>query len=183
VPFAQLFFELAVPPQADGRGAGYVGQITANSFMKREFGKKLITHFFAAKVDLTHVIDTSGAYIPGHGTPTAGSLRSWVIAGHCLDEVVWAAVGVSGGAGDVGLAGGAVIADGGATQGCEDGWSGAGPGLVQVFTERHVSDVMDPVFDEPFFADPVLQVAGVGVGCGQRHGERVLREPTRFNYR
>jgi hypothetical protein len=70
VPFAQLFFELAAPPQADERGAGYVGQITANSFMKREFGKKLITHFFAAKVDLTHVIDTSGAYIPGHGTPT-----------------------------------------------------------------------------------------------------------------
>ena len=43
--------------------------ITANSFMKREFGKKLIEDFFP-KVDLTHVIDTSGAYIPGHGTPT-----------------------------------------------------------------------------------------------------------------
>ena len=37
--------------------------------MKREFGKKLIEEFFQ-KVDLTHVIDTSGAYIPGHGTPT-----------------------------------------------------------------------------------------------------------------
>ena len=48
---------------------GYVGMITANSFMKREFGKKLIEEFFP-KVDLTHVIDTSGAYIPGHGTPT-----------------------------------------------------------------------------------------------------------------
>ena len=43
--------------------------ITANSFMKREFGKKLIEEFFPT-VDLTHVIDTSGAYIPGHGTPT-----------------------------------------------------------------------------------------------------------------
>ncbi|MFO0954690.1 MAG: BREX-2 system adenine-specific DNA-methyltransferase PglX, partial [Isosphaeraceae bacterium] len=43
--------------------------ITANSFMKREFGKKLIEDFFPT-VDLTHVIDTSGAYIPGHGTPT-----------------------------------------------------------------------------------------------------------------
>ena len=52
-----------------GKGVGYVGQITANSFMKREFGKKLITDFFP-KVDLTHVVDTSGAYIPGHGTPT-----------------------------------------------------------------------------------------------------------------
>lgn len=70
VPFAQLFFELAKSPAVDGRGAGHVGQITANSFMKREFGKKLITSFFATKVDLTYVIDTSGAYIPGHGTPT-----------------------------------------------------------------------------------------------------------------
>jgi REP element-mobilizing transposase RayT len=37
--------------------------------MKREFGKKLIQTFLP-KIDLTHVIDTSGAYIPGHGTPT-----------------------------------------------------------------------------------------------------------------
>jgi hypothetical protein len=37
--------------------------------MKREFGKKLIEEFFP-RTDLTHVIDTSGAYIPGHGTPT-----------------------------------------------------------------------------------------------------------------
>jgi hypothetical protein len=70
VPFAQRFFELASASRRDGHGAGYVGQITANSFMKREFGKKLIEEFFADKVELTHVIDTSGAYIPGHGTPT-----------------------------------------------------------------------------------------------------------------
>ena len=62
VPFMERIFQLAVP-------GGYTGQITANSFMKREFGKKLIEEFFP-KVDLTHVIDTSGAYIPGHGTPT-----------------------------------------------------------------------------------------------------------------
>ena len=49
--------------------AGFVGMITANSFMKREFGKKLIEEFIP-RWDLTHVIDTSGAYIPGHGTPT-----------------------------------------------------------------------------------------------------------------
>jgi len=67
VPFAELFFRLAV---WDTERPGYVGQITANSFMKREFGKKLIEEFFATKVELTHVIDTSGAYIPGHGTPT-----------------------------------------------------------------------------------------------------------------
>ncbi|WP_322770638.1 BREX-2 system adenine-specific DNA-methyltransferase PglX, partial [Frankia sp. Cr1] len=70
VPFAQRFFELAKPADLEGRGAGRVGQITANSFMKREFGKKLIEDFFASHVELTHVIDTSGAYIPGHGTPT-----------------------------------------------------------------------------------------------------------------
>lgn len=61
-PFAERMFVVG------SRGA-FVGQITANSFMKREFGKKLITTAFA-RCDLTGVIDTSGAYIPGHGTPT-----------------------------------------------------------------------------------------------------------------
>ena len=37
--------------------------------MKREFGSKLIEDFLAHK-DLRLVADTSGAYIPGHGTPT-----------------------------------------------------------------------------------------------------------------
>ena len=70
VPFAQRFFQLAKPGDGDGKGAGFVGQITANSFMKREFGKRLIEKVFAIEVNLTYVIDTSGAYIPGHGTPT-----------------------------------------------------------------------------------------------------------------
>jgi hypothetical protein len=70
VPFMERFFDLAV----NGNGTphqpgGFVGQITANSFMKREFGKKLIEDFFP-RWDLTHVIDTAGVYIPGHGTPT-----------------------------------------------------------------------------------------------------------------
>ncbi|MEU1012159.1 BREX-2 system adenine-specific DNA-methyltransferase PglX [Streptomyces sp. NPDC005890] len=69
VPFAQRIFELAVRAGGDHRDGGFTGQITANSFMKREFGKKLIEEFFP-RVQLTHVIDTSGAYIPGHGTPT-----------------------------------------------------------------------------------------------------------------
>ena len=71
VPFTERFLELGDPINdccTDGR-CGYVGMITTNSFMKREFGKKLIEEFFP-KIDLTHVIDTSGAYIPGHGTPT-----------------------------------------------------------------------------------------------------------------
>ncbi|MDX3527053.1 BREX-2 system adenine-specific DNA-methyltransferase PglX [Streptomyces sp. ID05-39B] len=70
VPFAQRFFELAKRGDAEGRGYGLVGQITANSFMKREFGTKLIEGYFAHAVELTEVVDTSGAYIPGHGTPT-----------------------------------------------------------------------------------------------------------------
>lgn len=71
VPFAQRLFRLALKG-AGGRagGGGYVGQITANSFMKREFGKKLIQNYFRLEAELSHVIDTSGAYIPGHGTPT-----------------------------------------------------------------------------------------------------------------
>jgi hypothetical protein len=68
VPFTERFFDLSFYG-ADAQPAGYVGMITANSFMKREFGKKLIEEVFP-RIDLTHVIDTSGAYIPGHGTPT-----------------------------------------------------------------------------------------------------------------
>lgn len=78
VPFMELLFRLAKRP--NGGGAGYVGQITSNAFMKREFGKKLIEQFLSGKytgpevkpdyVELSHIVDTSGAYIPGHGTPT-----------------------------------------------------------------------------------------------------------------
>ena len=67
-PFTERFFELAVNATKN-QGAGFVGLITANSFMKREFGSKLIEQVLP-KLDLTHVVDTSGAYIPGHGTPT-----------------------------------------------------------------------------------------------------------------
>ncbi len=70
VPFTERFFELAL--SGDGTAqhpGGYVGEITANSFMKREFGSKLIEQVLP-QLDLTHVIDTAGAYIPGHGTPT-----------------------------------------------------------------------------------------------------------------
>jgi hypothetical protein len=76
VPFAQRFFELAKRGGSDGDGYGKVGQITANSFMKREFGTNLIEEYFAHKVEITEVIDTSGAYIPGHGTPTV------ILVGH-----------------------------------------------------------------------------------------------------
>ncbi|MFD4368676.1 BREX-2 system adenine-specific DNA-methyltransferase PglX [Rhodococcus sp. NPDC058521] len=65
VPFMEKFFDLAKP----GDRAGWVGQITSNSFMKREFGTPIIEDFLASR-DLRLVADTSGAYIPGHGTPT-----------------------------------------------------------------------------------------------------------------
>jgi hypothetical protein len=67
-PFTERFFELALTGH-DSQAAGFVGLITANSFMKREFGSKLIEQVLP-RLDLTHVVDTSGAYIPGHGTPT-----------------------------------------------------------------------------------------------------------------
>ena len=69
VPFMERFFELAHPRVGERELAGYIGQITANSFMKREFGAPLVEQFLPT-VDLTTMIDTSGAYIPGHGTPT-----------------------------------------------------------------------------------------------------------------
>lgn len=61
-PFTERFFQLA-------EKGGYVGLINANSFMKREFGKGLVEKVLH-RLDLTGVVDTSGAYIPGHGTPT-----------------------------------------------------------------------------------------------------------------
>jgi hypothetical protein len=65
VPFMAQFFALA----KRGERAGWVGQITSNSFMKREFGTKLVERFLP-HIDLQLVADTSGAHIPGHGTPT-----------------------------------------------------------------------------------------------------------------
>jgi len=66
-PFTERCFELAVTGISGP--AGFVGLITASSFMKREFGSKLIEQVLP-RLDLTHVVDTSGASIPGHGTPT-----------------------------------------------------------------------------------------------------------------
>lgn len=68
VPFMELSYRLAKPRVGD-QPAGWAGQITSNSFMKREFGTKIIEDFLVHR-DLVRVIDTSGAYIPGHGTPT-----------------------------------------------------------------------------------------------------------------
>lgn len=62
-PFMERFFQLA---KTDG---GYTGQITSNSFTKREFGATLIEKVLTA-LDLELIINASGVFIPGHGTPT-----------------------------------------------------------------------------------------------------------------
>lgn len=62
VVFTERMFELGV------EGA-FVGQITSNAFQKREYGKALIKKVLP-KWDTYAVINSSGAYIPGHGTPT-----------------------------------------------------------------------------------------------------------------
>lgn len=67
-PFTERLFDLALAGSGT-QAAGFVGLIVANSFMKREFGAKLIEQVLP-RLDLTHVVDCSGAYIPGHGTPT-----------------------------------------------------------------------------------------------------------------
>jgi hypothetical protein len=83
VPFAQRFFDLAVRGLERGAVSGFSGQITSDSFMRRNFGKKLIEEFFPT-VSLTCIIDSSKAFIPGHnreGTPTV------ILAGrNCIPE-------------------------------------------------------------------------------------------------
>src|SRR5579875_279107 len=65
VPFMVQFFALA----KRGEQSGWVGMITGNAFTKREFGVPLVENFLRTR-DLRLIEDTSGAYIPGHGTPT-----------------------------------------------------------------------------------------------------------------
>lgn len=70
VPFVERFFDLALSAVDEKEAhAGFTGQITANSFMKRKFGSVLIEEHIP-KLDITHIIDTSWAYIPGMGTST-----------------------------------------------------------------------------------------------------------------
>lgn len=61
-PFTERFFDLAFE-------GGFVGLINSNAWTKREFGRSLIQKVLP-RVDVQKIIDTSGCYIPGHGTPT-----------------------------------------------------------------------------------------------------------------
>jgi hypothetical protein len=68
VPFVQLFLRLA--RQGDADTAGRIALLCANSFAKRQFGRALVEDIFRHEATITHVIDTAGAFIPGHGMPT-----------------------------------------------------------------------------------------------------------------
>lgn len=48
---------------------GFAGLIVANNFCKRSFGRGVIERVLP-NLSLNLVVDTSGAYLPGHGTPT-----------------------------------------------------------------------------------------------------------------
>ncbi|MCZ2112207.1 MAG: BREX-2 system adenine-specific DNA-methyltransferase PglX, partial [Dehalococcoidia bacterium] len=61
-PFTERFFDLAAE-------RGFVGLINANAFTKRDFGKVLVEKVLR-RLDVQKIIDTSGCYLPGHGTPT-----------------------------------------------------------------------------------------------------------------
>jgi hypothetical protein len=61
-PFVERFFQLAVQ-------GGHVGAIVSNAFTKRDSGKALIEEVLP-KLDVQEIVDTSGCYLPGHGTPT-----------------------------------------------------------------------------------------------------------------
>ncbi|MGW2028987.1 BREX-2 system adenine-specific DNA-methyltransferase PglX [Streptomyces sp. NPDC001811] len=190
VPFAQRIFELAVRAGGDHRDGGFTGQITANSFMKREFGKKLIEEFFP-RVQLTHVIDTSGAYIPGHGTPTA------ILAGRNQvarqSETVRAVLGVRGEPSQPripadGLVWRAIVAQAGAP-GSESDWvsveeserarfaghpwsvSGGGAGPLQAFLEKGTSTLQGTEAEIGSGAVTREDSAYmVGAGALRRHG-------------
>jgi hypothetical protein len=61
-PFTERFFDLAVE-------GGFVGMINSNAWTKRDYGKTLIEKVLP-RLDVHKIIDTSGCYLPGHGTPT-----------------------------------------------------------------------------------------------------------------
>jgi hypothetical protein len=70
-PFIERFFGLAITG-TQMSPAGFFGLITTKSFINREYGKKLIEEVLP-RLDLSHVVDSSGADIPGHnrdGTST-----------------------------------------------------------------------------------------------------------------
>jgi len=68
VPFIERFFDLCARGGSSS-AAGFVGILTSKAFGWKEFGKKIVEQLFP-RWDLTHVVDTSGAGLAGHSTPT-----------------------------------------------------------------------------------------------------------------
>jgi len=64
-PFIERFIKLAQGQE----NAGHIGAIVTNAIATRLYGKKLIENVLP-QYDLKAVVDLSGVYIPGHGTPT-----------------------------------------------------------------------------------------------------------------
>lgn len=86
-PFVERFLSLS-------SDRGFIGKITANSFLKRQFGRGLIRNIFS-KWKIRGVVDTSGASIPGHNTPTVVLfLQKEAISD--LDYTVWSILGKRG---------------------------------------------------------------------------------------
>lgn len=59
-PFVERFFDLAV-------AAGFVGMINMNAWTKRDYGAVLVERVLA-RLDVSRIIDVSGAYIPNNGS-------------------------------------------------------------------------------------------------------------------
>jgi hypothetical protein len=86
-PFVERFLSLS-------SARGFIGKITANSFLKRQFGRGLIRNVFS-QWKIRGVVDTSGASIPGHNTPTVLLfLQKEAISD--LDYTVWSILGKRG---------------------------------------------------------------------------------------
>lgn len=69
IPFVERFFDLAVFASKRFGASGFVGLIVANTFAKRDFGKRLIEEFLP-RWDVVDIVDTSWVEIPAHETPT-----------------------------------------------------------------------------------------------------------------
>jgi hypothetical protein len=118
-----------------GIGSVVVAELRAAGYMESTIGQYRKT----IKALRCFAEGRGRSYTPSLGAAFAALTISARTGG---DEVMWAAVGASGSAGDVRVAVGVVVADGGVTEGGDGGGASAGSGLVVVFTEGDVSGVV-----------------------------------------
>jgi hypothetical protein len=199
VPFTERSFHLATRGgDTAEQPAGFVGLIVSNAFMKRSFGKKLIENQIRLW-DLTHVIDTSGVYLPGHGTPTAvlfgrnqppvantvravrGIRGETTVPSDPASAPVWSAI-----VAQVGLVGSeskwVSVADAPRDSFASHPWSIGGGGaaelreLLEETCQERVSDIVAevgfasfPGLDDAFFISPTAQ-SRFGITCSLIRG-------------